>query len=158
MPDFKSLLSKKVDDAKKPPLLPPEIYEGVVVDYQPIESNTVDKTPQIRVNVRLTGPGEGVDPADLIDTDGNEIKVADKRMRHDFWLDEENQWKLSEFIKTCGVDTAGRSFGETLPEIKNAPVFVTVNRTPDKVKKNEDGTPVEYNNIVRLVGQAGANG
>jgi hypothetical protein len=155
MPDFKSLLSRKVDDAERPDTLPAGNYEGVVVDYQPIESNTAEKTPQVRVNVRLTNASEDIDPEDLINPKGKQIKVADRRMRHDFWLDEENQWKLSEFIRSCGVETAGRSFGETLPEVKNALVFVQVTQTPDKVKRNEDGSPIIYNNVARLTGQAG---
>ena len=100
-------------------------------------------------------PGEA---EDLVNAKGKPIRVADRRMRHDFWLDEENQWKLSEFIRSCGVETAGRSFGETLPEVKNAPVFVQVTQTPDKQKRNEDGSPIIYNNIARLTGQAGAQG
>ena len=46
-------------------------------------------------------------------------------------------------------------FGETLPEVKNAPVFVLVTQTPDKQKRNEDGPPIIYNNVARLTGQAG---
>ncbi|PYS90926.1 MAG: hypothetical protein DMF62_03740 [Acidobacteria bacterium] len=156
MADFKSLLSKRVDDAERPAILPVGTYEGVVVDYQPIESNTADRTPQVRVNIRITAASDGIEAADLVDAKGKPIRVADRRMRHDFWLDEENQWKLSEFIRSCGVETAGRSFGETLPEVKNAPVFVQVNQTPDKQKRNEDGSPIIYNNIARLTGQAGA--
>ena len=155
MADFKSLLSRKVDDAERPDVLPAGRYEGVVVDYMPKESNTADKTPQVQVNVRLTAATEDVDPEDLVNPKGKEIRVADRRMRHDFWLDEENQWKLSEFIRSCGVETAGRSFGETLPEVKNAPVFVLVTQTPDKQKRNEDGSPIIYNNVARLTGQAG---
>jgi hypothetical protein len=158
MADFKSLLSKRVDDAERPDVLPAGTYEGVVVDYQPVESNTADRTPQVRVNVRLTAASDGVEAEDLVNAKGKPIRVADRRMRHDFWLDEENQWKLSEFIRSCGVETAGRSFGETLPEVKNAPVFVQVTQTPDKQKRNEDGSPIIYNNIARLTGQAGAQG
>ena len=106
MADFKSLLSKRVDDAERPAILPVGTYEGVVVDYQPIESNTADRTPQVRVNIRITAASDGIEAADLVDAKGKPIRVADRRMRHDFWLDEENQWKLSEFIRSCGVETA----------------------------------------------------
>ena len=157
MADFKSLLSKRVDDAERPDILPAGNYEGVVTDYIPKESNTAEKTPQVQINVRLTSASDDIDPEDLINPKGKEIKVADRRLRHDFWLDEENQWKLSEFIRSCGVETAGRSFGETLPELKNAPVFVLVVQTPDKQKRNEDGSPIIYNNIARLTGQAGVS-
>ena len=83
-------------------MLPAGTYEGVVIDYQPIENSTADKTPQVRINVRLTAASDGIEEDDLINAKGKEIKVADRRMRHDFWLDEENQWKLSEFIRSCG--------------------------------------------------------
>jgi hypothetical protein len=63
--------------------------------------------------------------------------------------------ELSEFIRSCGVETGARSFGETT-EVKNAPVFVQVTQTPDKQKRNDDGSPIIYNNIARLTGQAGA--
>lgn len=156
MPDFKGLLSKKVDDVKRPPLLPHNtIFEGVVVDYQMTEAQTENKEPIARFNLKLTGPTEGVDPDDLKDEEGNQIDVADRRMRAEFWLTDEQLYRLTEFVKSCGIDTAGRSIGECLPETKGAPVFVTVVQTPDKQKRNEDGTPVTYNNVNKVVGQSG---
>lgn len=156
MPDFKNLLSKKTDDIKRPALLPHNmIAEGIVMDYNMTEAQTENKDTVVRFNIKLTGPGNGVDPDDLIDKDGNDIIVADRRMRAEFWATEDALWRLVEFVKSCGVETAGRSLGECLPETKNAPVFVTIVQVPDKQKKEEDGTPVTYNNVSKVVGQNG---
>lgn len=156
MPDFKDLLNKKVDEQERPALLPAgSAYEGIVTGYDLTEAQNEAKTPMVRFSIKLTGPSEELSDEDLLDEKGKEIKVTDRRMRQDFWLTDEDLWKLSEFIKTCGIDTAGRGFAETLPETRNAPVFVTITQTPDKKKQNPDGSPIIYNNISRLVGQAG---
>lgn len=155
MPDFKDLLNKKVDEQERPALLPAGIYEGQILGYEPTEAQNEQKTPMIRFSLKLTGPSAEIDENDLIDASGKEIKVADRRMRSDFWLTDEDLWKLSEFIKSCGIDTGGRGFNETLPETRNAPIFVTITQTPDKKKQNPDGSPIIYNNISRIVGQAG---
>ena len=155
--DFTSLLSKKADEAKRPPVLPPGNYEGLVVNYQPDEAQLKDgsRVPIIRFNIKLTAPTEDIDPDDLIDREGKTIEVAGKRVRHDFWLDGQQDYRLSEFIASCGVDIEGRSYGETLPETTNAPVIVTVTQTQARDKVDKDGNPEMYNNASRLYGQAG---
>lgn len=152
--DFTSLLSRKVDEAKRPPVLPPGTYEGTVVNYQPDEAQLKDGTrvPIVRFNLKLTAPTEDIDPEDLVDRDGKPIEVAGKRIRHDFWLDGQQDFRLSEFISSCGVETEGRSYGETLPECANAPVLVTVTQTQARDKVDKDGNPEMYNNASRLIG------
>lgn len=155
--DFSGLLSKKVDDAKRPPVLPVGTYEGIVQKWSPDEANLKDgrKVPLVRFNIQLTAPTDEIDPADLVDADGKPIEVNGKRVRSEFWMDGESDFRLSEFIQSCGIDTEGRSYRETLPETINAPVLVTLTQTQSKDKVDKDGNPEMYNNVGRIVGANG---
>lgn len=117
--DFSKLLSKPLDDVKKPPALPAGTYYGFIKKYEFGDNNT-NKTPYARFEIHLTEPGEGFDPADL-----ELIRATDitkKAYRKDFFLTDEADWRLKAFIDSCGVQTAGRTFAETVPELLNMQV------------------------------------
>lgn len=152
--DFRSLLNKKADEAKRPPILPAGTYDGIIKDFVLGESAD-KKTPYVRFNAKITGPTDDIDPEDLIDpVDNQPIDPAGRNFRSDFWLTEDADWRLTEFLQSCGIDTAGRSFGELLPEAKNASVLIQINQITARDKVDAKGNPEVYNNVVRMTGTA----
>lgn len=155
--DFKQLLSKKVDEAKRPPLLPAGDYEGVVKEWKVTEVDYKQGDgPQAVVvfNCQITAPGEGVDIEDLKDEEGKPFDPAGRRFQVNFSLKADEDYRLSEFLQSCGIDTEGRSFGETLPDTRSAPIFMTVTHSQGKA-----GTPTAgetFANCRKIVGQEGA--
>ena len=147
MPDFKELLNKKVDEQKRPPILPAGTYEGVVRDYVLGEARNEDKTPLITFNVQITGPTDDIDQEDLVDEDGNPVDPNGRRFRQDFFLTDAALYRLTEFIQSCGVDTSGKGFNEVLPDTKGAQVLVTLMQGTTKA-----GDP--FNGVQKLVGTA----
>lgn len=62
--DFKTLLSKPLDEIKRPPALPAGTYHGIVQKYEFGESDK-NKTPFVRFTFTIAMAGEDIDPSEL---------------------------------------------------------------------------------------------
>lgn len=148
---FSHLLSKPVDSAERPKPLPAGTYHGRVSRYEFAESKE-KKTPYVRFHVRLTGPGDDIDPDALRATNSKGqpmmIDPSKKEMRKDFYLTEDALFRLREFIESCEITTENRSFNETIPEVVNAPVLVSVTQRPSKENPEDI-----FNDIDKIVGE-----
>lgn len=149
--DFKSLLNKKVEDVKKPPVLHPGVYEGVVKGhkFEEREYSKGNPTAVCSFNLQLTGATEDIDPEDLLDSEGKPIDVSKYRQRYDYSIEESEVWKLKEFLTSCGIEFSGRSLGECIPDTTNAPVLITIIHKPNNTP---GGDP--YVNVGRITGTA----
>src|SRR5215831_16229366 len=118
--NFKDLLSRPVDSAKKPPTKPPGTYYGVISSYKFAESQK-QKTPYVRFTFNNIQPGEDLlagDQRALQDDEGNPIDFSKWTPYKDYFLTDDALYRLKEFLQSLGVETAGRSFDETIPEAK----------------------------------------
>lgn len=127
MVDFRQHLSKPMAEMKKAPTLPGGTYKGVIISQEFGESSK-KKTPYCRYNVRLLQAMDDVDASRLADDgNGKPIDIQKKSFRSDFYLTDEAEYRLVEFLKTCGVEVGGgRSLGEGIPDALNAPVIVNL--------------------------------
>lgn len=141
--NFNELLAKPVDDAKRPPAMPAGTFFGNITKYEFDKSNSEKKTPLVRFFVQLTHAHESIPAEDL---DG--IDVTKRTMRREYYLTPDADWRLAEMLKTLGIDTAGRSFGETIPEAQGKAVQVEVTRELNKKKP----TDPPFNNISDMAG------
>jgi hypothetical protein len=142
MVDFSSLLSKPLDDVKRPPALPPGTYTGVIAEHK-LDESREKKTPYIAFTIKGFQPGEDIDPADV-----TEIDFSKRTMTTNFYLTPDAEYRLKEFIESLGIATAGRSFGETIPETTGLPVVMNVVQRPDR---DPDAPP--RNEIQKIWGQ-----
>lgn len=140
MVDFSKLLSKPIDDVSKPKPLPRGTYTGQVSGFEYAESKE-KKTPFVRYTLKVHAPGEDVDTDDL-----EGITVAGKTLRKDFYLTDDSQWRVKEFLESCGIATSGRSLGETIPDAVNVQVMIEVTQRP-----GQDPSEI-YNDVGTLVG------
>lgn len=120
MPDFANLLSKPLDEVKRPQAIPAGTYNAMIKSYEAAESKE-KKTPYIRFHFTITGPGADVNAADL---DG--VDLSKKQLRRDFFITPDAEYRLKEFIESCHIDTRGRTFQSTLPDMVNQPVLLEV--------------------------------
>jgi hypothetical protein len=141
--DFKSLLSKKVDDAERPKILPAGTWEGFVKAFEYSESQE-KKTPMLNLQLGISSPGEDITSEEL-----EGIDYAKRTLRFTFYLTPDADWRLKDFLKSCGIETTGKSFGETVPDAVNAPVLMSVVQTPSRTQEGEF-----YNNVQKIVGTA----
>lgn len=142
-PNFNELLRKPVDDAKRPPALPAGTYFGTITKQEYDKTTSEKKTPLCRYMVALESAHDSIPAEDL---DG--IDLTKRTMRREYYLTSEADWRLAEFLKSCGIDTAGRSFAETIPEAIGKRVQVEVTRELNKKKP----TDPPYNNISDMAG------
>jgi hypothetical protein len=119
--DFAKLLSKPLDDVKKPPAWPAGTYLGHVARFEFGDQNK-NSTPYARFHIKVTSAGPGLEPSELEGIDF----TKGREFRKDFYLTEEADWRLKEFIESCGVPTTGRTFAETVPECANAQVQLEI--------------------------------
>lgn len=119
--DFKSLLGKNVDTVEKPKPKPGGTYHGVIEGFK-FDLSQKQKTPFVRVTAYNVSPGQDIDPNDLAE---NKIDLTKWKPHRDFYLTEDALYRLREFLESLGITTTGRSFNETLPEIKGKPVIMT---------------------------------
>jgi hypothetical protein len=120
--DFSKLLSKPLDNVKKPPPLPAGDYHGLISKYEFGDNNT-NKTPYCRFELKITGPTEGVDASQI--PEGTEWPLK-RTFRKDYYLTEDADWRLKDFIESLGIQTSGRTFAETVPETLNLPCVVNI--------------------------------
>jgi hypothetical protein len=147
MPDFSKLLRKPVDEAKKPNALPAADYPGIIKSFE-IGDQNKNKTPYVRFHVALTGWPDSVSEDDKVQND-KPVDLAKRQLRRDFYLTDDADWRLAEFLKSCGISTAGRNFEETVPEAVGQAVLVEVQQYLNQTN-SEIG-----NQIGKLVGAQG---
>lgn len=140
MPDFKSLLSKPVDSIERPKAWPPGTYFGMVKGYELTESRQ-KKTPGVQFNFTITSAGEDISAEDL---DG--IELGKRPFRTTFYLTLDSEYRLKEFIASCGIPTEGRTFAELLPECQGREVVLDIQQRP-----SEDGTEI-FNDVKSVKG------
>jgi|SRR5215471_13022832 len=145
--NFKELLDRPVDSAKKPPTKPPGTYRGIIASFKFDESKQ-QRTPFVRFTINNVQPGDDIlaNPKNLLDDEGEQINFSKWIPYKDFYLTDDALYRLKEFMHSLGIDTAGRSFNETLPEVTGMPVlFHGVTSTSD------DGKNV-YTNVADITG------
>lgn len=141
MPDFSSLLRKPMAEAKRPPALPVGDYQGVIKSYE-LGDNNRQKTPYVRFHVGLMGW-----PDSVAEDERTGVDLSKKQLRRDFYLTPDADWRLAEFLKSCGV--AEQSFETGVPEAVGAQVTVEVQQYMNQTN-SEIG-----NQVGKLVGEHG---
>lgn len=154
MPDFSTLLRKPVGQAKKPQVLVPGDYSGVIKGHEITENKFVQPfQPIVRLNVGLLDWPDTASQDDRIQ-DGQPVDLSKRQLRRDYRFNasapgvEDDLWRLDELIKSLGINGEGRGYEEVLPELHGARVVVEVQQYLNQ-KTNEYG-----NQVGKLIGQA----
>jgi phage-related protein len=124
--DFSKLLAKKADDAKPPPVLPNGTYHGFIKGHN-FGKSREKQTPYVQFELSVTSAGDDVDQTELVG-----IELSRKNLSITFYLTENSDFRLTEFLRSLGIKTEGRSFGELIPETTNAPVLISISQRLDK--------------------------
>lgn len=140
--NFNELLQKPTADVKKPPVLQPGLYYGVLGQFT-LQESRQKKTPFASFPVTLTHAAEGVD---LSDDEGNPIEVNGVKKQVDMYLSENAQFRIVELAKALALETDGLTLGQVLPMLVGQTVLVEIDKVP-----NADGT-----RMVNRVGDAKA--
>ena len=137
---FKDLLSKPLDEVKKPPPLPAGTWFGVIRKHE-FELSREKKTPNVRFTFGMTGPGEDIDPSSL---DG--VDYLAKTVSKTFWLTPDAEYRLKEFLEDLNISTTGRTFFEALPETVNLSVMMEITQ-----RSSKDGKDI-FNDVNKVTG------
>jgi hypothetical protein len=143
--DFRSLLSTPVESAERPKPRPAGTYTGIIERFQ-FDKSKQKLTPFVRFTVAAVSPGDGIDQQAL-----QEAGPIDKWKPHrDYYLTNDALYRLRELIESCGINPSGRTFNETIPELKGKPVvmqIVLANSTNETT-----GEVSTFNNIAEMRG------
>ncbi len=138
--DFRTLLSKPMDEIEKPKPLPAGTYYGTITDHK-FDVSAQKRTPYVRFTVTLDSAGDNIDPSDL-----EGIDLAKKTQRKDYYLTEDALYRVKAMLESLGITTEGRALGECIPETRNARVMVEITQ-----RNSSDGKDI-YTDVADLVG------
>ena len=144
MSNFKELLSVKVDDVKAPAPLPEGTFHGTIGGYE-YGDNNAKRTPYVRFALKFHSAGEDIDQADMADID-----LSKRKMYTDFYLTPDSQYRLKDFLVSLGMDVAGRSFDELIPEAVGANIIAYVTQRFNPERPDDPAR----NNIKSVKGEA----
>lgn len=150
MVDFSQLLKKPAGQAVKPPVLPPADYPGIVKRHE-VGDNNKNKTPYVRFFMGITDWPDSVAAEDrqYATAEGSKpIDLAKREQRRDFFLTDDALWRLDEFLRSCGIEPAGRPYEEVLPEVHGKLVLIEVQQG-----MRQDGSNDLFNQVGKVVGQ-----
>jgi len=140
--DFKTLLSKPASDIKKPVPLPAGTYRGVVLNHS-FEVSSKKQTPFVRFYLQPQSAEADVDEEALVG-----VEITKKKLKIDFYLTPDAEFRVIDLGKSLGYQTEGRSLGEVITEIStNSPVLMEVTQ-----QNSLDGQEI-YNNVNKMRGQ-----
>lgn len=112
--DFMALLGQTADSVEKPKPMPNGTYQFNIKSHEFGESSKKG-TPFVEFKCSPMQPLEDVDVEAL----GQVKNWQAKEMRLTFYLTEDAIFMLKEFLGHLGMDTAGRTFAEMIPETVN---------------------------------------
>lgn len=149
MPDFRELLKRPAGKGKKPPVLPAADYPGIVKAHE-MGVSTKKKTPYVRFHLGLTGWPDEVEESSRMATDGEgqsyPIDLSKKQFRTDFYFTDDSIYRLDEFLKSCGIDPAGRTYEECIQDCQGKEVVVQM------IQKMNEESNEEFNEVKKVVG------
>jgi hypothetical protein len=129
--NMKELLSKPVDDVKRPPPMPTGTYYGIISGYKYVETawvnnETGEKDAQVRYSIRNLDP-QGIDESLF-----EEIDLTKVGLNADLPLTGGNEYVTKEFLENLGVDTRGKGWMEICPEAVGQEVMFDVHHRMNK--------------------------
>lgn len=139
--DLSHLLRKPMGNAVKPQALPPGDYSGIIKSFE-YGDNNQNKTPYVRFHIGLIDWPEAVSVNERGSTD-----LSKRSLRRDFFLTDDAQWRLEEFLKSAGQAPDGTTtIEEYIPRVVGSRVTVEVQQYVNQ-KTSEIG-----NQVGRVVG------
>lgn len=119
-PSFADILRTNADEFKRPPTLP-QGYYLCMVGKQSFDKSSKKQTPLCRYEFKPQQACEDVAQADL------EGINLDRTLSDDFYLTAKATYRLTEFLRKCGLNVEGRELGEVVPEATGCMIKCYVN-------------------------------
>lgn len=141
MPDFGALYNKPAGQAKRPPVLPKDDYRGMIVGAHSDGEMGDNKTPYVQWPVRLTDWGPSVPDSwtvydtttnAMVETSKSDVDITKRQLQARFFVTDDALPMLDDFLRSCGIDMEGKTYGEVLPQVVGKQVIVSVGQYTNK--------------------------
>jgi hypothetical protein len=142
MVNFAELLNKRTEEAQRPKPYPVGTYICQIKSHKLQEAVGPNKTPACTFVVAPVQAGPDVDKVVLEEMGG----IGTRDINLTYWVTGDALWRLSDFLTKLGMNTAGRTFLELLPETTGLVFQATVSLRPS----NKQGDDTIYNDITEV--------
>lgn len=144
MPDFSALMKRPAGQAKPPKVLAAGNYSGVIKGFEILPAPAgKDYSTIIRFPVGLLDWPETATDEDKTQDSGDGVQkpidLSKRQLRRDFY--DSSLHRLDEFIRSCNIEPAGRSYEEVLPELTGCQVTAEVQQYLNQ-RTNELGNQI----------------
>lgn len=133
---IEDILDRPSNAAERPPTFPAGTYVWVVKGLPRYDKSAKKQTPFAEFTLQPIEAKEDVDEQELADFGG----LADKTKKATFYLTDNSEFMLREFLDACGIDEEDEdgepySHKQRIEQTPNAQVLGTITHKP-----NNDGT------------------
>lgn len=125
---FEDILNQQVDETVAPPVLPVGTYHTIIVGLPESGKSTQRETPFFKFTHRVLSAMDDVDEGIL--NEQFPEGIAGKEITNSYYITDKSAFMLADFIKNCGVDTAGKSIRACIDELPNREVLVGIKHEP----------------------------
>jgi len=134
--DFRNLLNKPSEEAIiKPPPIPAGTWEATIRSHE-FDRSRKKKTPLVRFNWTLTGPG-----TDILQSDLEGVKWQGKTLHQDFYITDDALYRIPEFFERLGVPIAGKSVAELIQASAGTPGLLSISHRTSEDPESENVYP-----------------
>ena len=131
-----------MDEVKAPKAWPEGTYYGSIIKYELGESKK-KQTPQVVFECNIHAFGEDI-PAEA----QTDIDLSRRTLSSTFYFTPDSEYRLVQFLQSCGINTSGNTFDTTLPQTMGAAVMLSVIHRMDE----RDPKAPPYLAVDRIVG------
>jgi hypothetical protein len=143
VPNFRELLSQKLDEVERPRALASGHYIGFIASHEFGVSKNKG-TPYVRFNLIPTE-----EATDIPEGANAGIDLSKRQLRKDFYITPNSIYRLTDALVAILGNQQGRSFDQVIPETRNARVMFEVTQ---REQQDENGKTLEiYNDVGAIV-------
>jgi len=128
---FEDVMNMSAETAIRPPPFPSGTYRFLILKHTPGQAQNEKKTPLIELELKPIAAMADVDQSRLPEDWNNRLQ------NYSFFMTKDAAYRLREFAEAMGVQVAGRTFKQIVPDLQGKYCTGTMVMQPSKRRPSE---------------------